>query len=400
MRIALDAIPLVRERTGIGNYTRNLLDAMRRLAPEHEFYLSDALCGSAFTNLVRLGPGPVADNPLARALRTPFPFMTLVRGLLFLGETLLGRRKAADRLDIFLGTTYSGIFSDQFRTVIVVHDLSHCYFPEAAEPSALVFLREQLPEVVRRAACILTDSENSKQDIVRFLAVPPEKVRAIYLGVGEQFRRITDREVLDRTRVRYRLPQRFLLFVGTVQPRKNLAGTMRALAELNARTGRQYRLVVAGGSGWKSDDLPALARSLGIAELVQFTGFVADGDLPAIYNLADLFVLPSYYEGFGLPVVEAMACGVPVVTSATSSLMEVAGDAAVLVDPSSVEEIASGMERLLTDDALRERCVERGLARAATFTWERCARETLEVFRELEISGAGQAVGTGPGGAT
>jgi len=193
---------------------------------------------------------------------------------------------------------------------------------------------------------------------------------------------VADGSLLLKVRQRYRLPEQFLLYLGTIEPRKNIQALIKAYALLCREKGFCHKLVLAGDMGWKNEGLRELIQGLSLEDSIRFTGYVEDSDLPALYTLADLFVFPSLYEGFGLPVLEAMACGLPVVTSNVSSLPEVAGDAAVLIDPHSLDAIADGMRRMLVDRELRTKCIERGFERAKMFTWEKCAKETVAVFRE------------------
>jgi glycosyltransferase involved in cell wall biosynthesis len=226
---------------------------------------------------------------------------------------------------------------------------------------------------------VLVVSEATKQDLMRHCRVDGQKVRVIYNGVSERFHPLT--ESLDSVRLRYNLPERFVLFVGTVEPRKNLA----RLVEAFNRVGRKiaHSLVVVGAKGWKTSPIYREIGRSPLRDRIHVTGFVADGDLPAVYNLADAFVYPSLYEGFGIPVVEAMACGTPVVTSDVSALPEVAGDAAVLVDPLDVAQLAEAIERVLHDETLREMLRAKGIERAKRFSWDASAAKVVQCFREV-----------------
>ncbi|OGP12527.1 MAG: hypothetical protein A2052_00015 [Deltaproteobacteria bacterium GWA2_54_12] len=192
-----------------------------------------------------------------------------------------------------------------------------------------------------------------------------------------------DTSVLQRVRARYGLPAKFVLFIGSLEPRKNIKGLLRAYSCLPEKMQKEFPMVIAGGRGWLNSDIPGLVSELGIKDRVHFAGFINDEDLSAVYSMASLFVYPSLYEGFGLPILEAMACGTPVVTSKTSSMPEVAGDAAALIDPSDADELAFSMRQLLESDAKRAELVIKGFERAKMFSWEKCARETLAVYRRV-----------------
>jgi glycosyltransferase involved in cell wall biosynthesis len=219
------------------------------------------------------------------------------------------------------------------------------------------------------------------------LGTPGSKISVIHCGVEPRFRRMTDAadgETLATVRRKYDLPQRFILSVGTIQPRKNLARLAEAFDMLNAqRPTLDWDLVIAGGKGWLYDGVFEQVKASGLESRVHFIGFVNDADLPALYNLAGLFAFPSLYEGFGLPPLEAMACGTPVVCSKASSLPEVVGDAALTVDPLDVTELAEAMRRAIEDESLRSSLVQRGLMRATRFTWSKAAEELLKVYSHV-----------------
>jgi glycosyltransferase involved in cell wall biosynthesis len=270
------------------------------------------------------------------------------------------------------------------RTLLTVHDLSFVRYPQTADPRLYRYLNVVVPRSVERADHILADSQNTAHDLAELWGVPAGKVSVLYSGVESRFRPVTDGAELARVRGRYDLPQSFIFTVGTLQPRKNYERLIRAFRQLwTAPEGHSHRLVVAGGNGWLYESIFDSVQELGLDQGVLFPGFVDDADLPALYTLADLFVFPSLYEGFGLPVLEAMACGTPVVCSDASSLPEVAGDAALLVDPLDVEGWTQAMGQALNDEELRRRLVARGLAQARRFTWERAAGELQRLCRSL-----------------
>ncbi|HKV41568.1 MAG TPA: glycosyltransferase family 1 protein, partial [Blastocatellia bacterium] len=225
-------------------------------------------------------------------------------------------------------------------------------------------------------------SEQTKRDAQRFLHIPADRLFVVYPAAAKQFGPDIPADEISRVRARYGLPREFVLAVGTTEPRKNLNRLLEAIGLL-ARRGIKLPLFVAGGRGWLSEPLYEYVRRQGLGSLVTFTGYVPENDLPALYKAASVFAYPSLYEGFGLPVLEAMACGTPTLTSNRSALIEAAGDAALLVNPESVTEIADGIQELIDDKAKRTDLARLGLEQSRKFSWEQSARQVLEIYRRI-----------------
>jgi glycosyltransferase involved in cell wall biosynthesis len=234
----------------------------------------------------------------------------------------------------------------------------------------------------RRAAAIITVSQSAKRDIVRIYGLPSERVHVVHEAAAPSFRPIANRAEIARVRQRYRLAERFILYVGTIEPRKNLPRLIEAFAARHKRGDLPHQLVCAGPYGWLSRDIEQRIERLQVTDAIRFTGYVPFDDLPALYTLADMFVFPSLYEGFGLPVIEAMACGTPVITGSVPALTEIGGGAIEHVEDLQVETLGDAMVALGRDGNRRRHLSLLGLARARTFSWERAARETLEVYRQ------------------
>jgi glycosyltransferase involved in cell wall biosynthesis len=271
------------------------------------------------------------------------------------------------------------------RFVITVHDLNFLYYPQFLTPDARRYYVGQIEWAIGRAAHILADSEATRRDLIDVLGVEADRVTTVHLAADPAFRPLSSSEVKP-VLARYALPPGYLLFVGTLEPRKNVLGLLSAYRMLLDRQATDAVLVMVGGRGWLYDEVFRRVDELGLSERVHFLHSVPDADLPALYNGAVLLTTPSFYEGFGLPALEAMACGRPVVVSDRGSLPEVVASAGVLVDPDEPAAIAEGLEAVLTDGALRERLRADGLARAASFTWEETARRTLAVYRRALTS--------------
>ncbi|NMB90815.1 MAG: glycosyltransferase family 4 protein, partial [Chloroflexi bacterium] len=306
-----------------------------------------------------------------------------VPGLLTLGQVeiaLLARRHGLELLHDPVGV-YPFALAGCAR-VVTVHDAFPCVRPQTSTALERLLYRYWLPVALGQAGAVITVSAQSQADILRYYALPAEKVTVIPIARDPRFCPLPPeavRPVLERHHIR----GAYILYVGSLQPRKNLLRLLAAYRRLRAWS-PGWRLVIVGARNYRQS-IPVVAaiQDLGLEEWVQFTGFVEEEDLPALYNGADLFVFPSLYEGFGLPPLEAMACGVPVVTSNVSSLPEVVGDAALLVDPYQEEQIYTAMRRVLEDPQLAEDLRHKGLQRAARFTWQRMAEETLAVYREV-----------------
>ncbi len=263
--------------------------------------------------------------------------------------------------------------------VVTIYDLSFILFPQRLPPWRRTYLRLGTSLSARRARRIIAISSSTKHDIVRLLGVSESRVDVVACGVDEDFRPIENEEQLDALRTRWHLPPEMLLFVGTLEPRKNLTTLLRSYALLRQRFDPPP-LVVGGPKGWHHEEVFSLAEELGLQEQVLFPGYIPREELPLWYNAASLFVYPSLYEGFGLPALEAMACGTPVVTSNTSALPEVVGDAGLLVEPTDAEEMADAMHRVLADLELRDTLRGKGLERAKAFSWQRAAQETAKTY--------------------
>ena len=373
MRIGIDYTAAVRQGAGIGRYTRELVRALAKLDRSHDYVLFAAAGGQRLVDTgwppnFQTHAVPLSDRALAilwHRLRLP-----------------LWVELATGPLDIFHSPDFVLPPVRRARTMLTVHDLSFIRYPECADANLRAYLNKVVPRSVQRADFVLADSQNTKNDLVELLGVEFEKIEVVYPGVEDRFRPIEDQPLLEEVRTRYSLPPRFVLGLGTLQPRKNFTGLIEAFADLRFAI-CDLRLVIAGGKGWLYEEIFATVERLGLEEKVVFPGFVADEHLPALYNLADLFVFPSLYEGFGLPPLEAMACGTPVITSDASSLPEVVGEAELMMEATDVEALTEAMKRVLEDNALREGMIAKGMKQAKKFTWEQAAAKLLSLYEAI-----------------
>ncbi len=361
-RIAIDASRIsVAERTGTERYTYELLAALARIDRWNAYTL--------YTNGLPSALPPFGPNFSLRSIPLP-RLWTHAR----LGPALMG-----DRPDLLFVPAHVVPLLHPPRSVVTIHDLGYLAFPETHPARRRLELDLSTRWCLHAARRVIAISQVTRDDLVRHYGADPERIAVVHHGLGGAFRPLNDPEQLAATRARYGLDAPYFLYVGAIQPRKNLARLIEAFARAAPD---DTLLVIAGRRGWLSEPIVRRAAELGLAHRVRFPGYVPDADLPALLGGALAFVFPSLYEGFGLPVLEAMACGTPVLTSATSALPEVAGDAALLVDPCDTDAIAAALNRLATDALLRADLRARGLERAAGFTWERCARDTLAVLLE------------------
>lgn len=299
-------------------------------------------------------------------------------------QVVLPRVLAAHKVDVVFNPFWSAPLFGDYRKVTTMHDVTAALL--ANTPGRAFDLKRRLQQGLRNHLLlgaidrVISISHTMTADLVRYTRVPAERIRTVWHGVSDRFRPVNSAEVLARIRADYRLPERFVLFVGHIYPQKNFGNLVRAFARIAADL--DQHLVVAGRQRWNSENELALVDELGLSDRVHFLSYVEHKDLPALYSLASCFAFPSFYEGFGLVLLEAMACGCPAVASRGGAVPEVAADAALLFDPHSVDEMTECLRRMLTDADLRAEHVHRGLARAAHFTWDRCAEETLRVLAE------------------
>lgn len=377
MNIGLDA-RLLHASTGIGRYTRSLFfEYLRRPPSDDTFYL---LYDRPFPGI----PGDPEGRLPSHFRVLTAPCATRMLWTQWHVPPLLKRHG----IDVYHGLcNFELPVRKVCPYVVTIHDLVPLFFPRVVPWKHRLFFRLFMKPAARAADIILTDSHHSKQDIVRHLRVPAAKIRVVYLGYAPPAASETTASPHAAPAAilkRYGIRGRYLLFVGVIEPKKNLERLLRAFAALreSAAADAALQLVLAGGQGWLSDHLAQLARELGIETSVVFTGFVPDEHLPALYQQAAAFVFPSLYEGFGLPILEAMSYGAPVVTSTASSLPEIAGDAAILVDPQSVDAIRDGMAAMLRNPQNAAALREKGRRQSQKFSWARTAQQTYAAYRD------------------
>jgi glycosyltransferase involved in cell wall biosynthesis len=371
MRVGLDGYPLCESLTGVGHYTFELARALALNHPADEFELI----------------APFAFDPavIAQLERQRIPNLLLtnlgvmnVRGRWW--SFYLPRYLKRAAIDLFHGTNYELPLWRARRTVVTVHDLSSLLYPELHRKQLARRMRLRLPFAVKRAKAAITPTEAVKRELCSRINIRPTKVTAIHEAPRAVFGPAL-RDESSPVRQRLKIEDDFLLFVGTLEPRKNLLTLLRAFAQILRETNLRPQLVVAGGEGWLMDETFSAMCDEDIRQHLCLTGYLNDNELRVLYSSCRAFIYPSLYEGFGLPPLEAMACGAPVIASRIAALQETLADAAVLVDPLDVEALARSITAVLGDGRHRDHLIEKGHARAAEFSWQTAADLTYEVYR-------------------
>ncbi len=375
MRIAIEYSAAVNQRAGIGRLVRNQVAALAEIDRENAYVLLYARPNAG----VDPPQFPLASNFSRREVGVRERWLTIAwhRAHLPLPADWL-----TGPVDLYHSPDFVLPPLRKARGILTVHDLAFLLRPDCADGKLSAYLEDVVPRSVRRADFVIADSENTRNDVVVLLGVPPERIEVVPGGVEDRFHPVADPASLARARSLLRVGDvPFILAVGVLEPRKNLNRLMDAFAILKSG-GKlpDHKLVLAGSRGWLVDGILRHHDESPVRDDILLPGFVPDDLLPAAYSAADVLAFPSLYEGFGLPILEAMACGTPVVSSRTSCLPEVAEGAALLADPENTDALAVALELALTDDALRADLRAKGLERAADYTWEKAARKLLNVY--------------------
>jgi glycosyltransferase involved in cell wall biosynthesis len=271
----------------------------------------------------------------------------------------------------------------KYPSVVTIHDLIALNYPEFCQTESTFYFKFFLPHSIKKATQIIAVSNKVKEDILNQFNILPDRINVIYHGINKCFKKIHSENELSRVRLKYNLSERFILFVGNIEPKKNLLRLIKAFYQLKKHSEFKHKLIIVGKNGWKYNSVYNTIEKLRISDEIKFTGYVEEGDLPAIYSLADAFVFPSMYEGFGIPPLEAMACETPVLVSKQGALIETTGGRCLQVDAYNIDDIAKGINTLLTDENLRKRTIEDGKKWIKPFTWERAADLTMKVYEKI-----------------
>lgn len=351
---------------GVWVYTRNLLREILALDTQHEFVL-------IYRDSKFMGTYGNGDRVREVAIGSP--------NILLWDQVAVRQVEKRERLDLIFNPKYSLPLMARCRTVFVCHGIDWYVVPWGSRWNDRLSQRHLYPRYAHKADAIIAVSNTARQNVIEYLGVNGNRVHTVYLGVDEAFREPIPREKMEETRYTYMLPERFFLYCGQIYPPKNFGRLLQAYAQVGPERG--ISLVLAGEHRWLCENELGLIERLGISHWVVRPGWIDRHTLAAFYSLAEALVLPSLYESFGLPLLEAMATGCPIVTANRYGTRELVDQAGILVDPRNVENIANGMRRVATDHDLRCRLIEAGRERARGFTWRKCAQETLQVLEDV-----------------
>lgn len=371
MRIGIDLIPIIGGGAGLQRYAQQLIEGLAKFGHENEYvlFLNEKVYNSFSIK---------QDNFKNIKVRTP------PRTRFVFGQIYLPFRSIFENLDLLHSPVSASPYFTSKKSVVTVLDLTFLLYPETMTKRSRFYWDFFMRLSIKKAWRIITMSESTKGDLINYFGVPDKKIRVIHISLIEDLSRSKlAKSHIERVKKKYGLPERYILYLGTLEPRKNIKRLVQAFYKVKKKGDIEYKLIIAGKKGWLFSDIFQVVNDLDLRDDVIFTGFIPDKDLPGIYSGAALFVFPSLYEGFGLPPLEAMACGTPVITSNVSSLPEVVGNAAILIDPYNIEELADAIYRVLSDANLRSEMINKGLSQVKKFSWERCARETLRVYEEV-----------------
>ena len=381
MKIAFDALPLLGRKTGIGFCEDGQIRAMTKFHMEHEFVLNYFAVKdlSQHRQEIDFYLSEHSNISARHAFCSPYGYRILsslipVKYQWFFGNDC----QITHFFNYIVPPGVSG------KCVVTVHDMVYKAFPETVRSRTRHMLDLGLVKSMRRADRIITDSEFSKSEIIKYYPVFADKIRVVPCGVDcGKFHPVTEQNLIRSICEKYQIPDRYFLYLGTIEPRKNLERLIQAYALFVKSYQNPPQLVLAGAKGWHNESLFQTIRKLNLEKSILFTEYIADQDLSAIISGAVAFVFPSVYEGFGMPPLEAMACGTPVLVSDAASLPEVTGTSAVIVPPEDIQAMAAGLEALDTDVALRQRLRDEGLARAKAFSWKHSAELLYQVYEEM-----------------
>ncbi len=379
MKIGIDVSPAINEQAGVGRYSYNLVKNLLNIDHTNQYYFFN--CFVRDPDGIKKKKLAFLDKPNSKVKNYYLPGK--IKELMWKNPFISPINLLLGKVDIFHGLNFLSIPSCVKSTVVTVYDLAFMKFPEQVTKGYTEYFTKASKKAVLKSDIIISISQSTKNDLIELLQVPKEKIKVVYLGVEDYFFINKTSEEQEKIAKKYNLPQEYILYVGTLEPRKNLVGLIKAFSLLDKNIQDKYRLVIAGKKGWLYDQIFQKVKDFNLEDKVIFTGFILDSDLPSIYQGAKIFVLPSFYEGFGLPILEAMASGTPVISSNISSTPEIVGNGGILINPYSPKEITQAIKKIISDQELYERLKNKGKIQAKKFSWGKCAQETLGAYEEV-----------------
>ena len=373
MKIVINTIPLLSPLMGIGKYTYQIARSLKVMDNKNEY----SFFYGYYTNKILFVSEKKAHFFNSRERLRKIPLLRSVPRKLTNTVNYFYKKK----FDIYFEPNFIPVSIPAKRTVATICDFSFVRCPEWHPIERIQHFQKFFWEKIKRVDRIIFISDFIKNEAINQYGFPPEKLVTIYLGFDPRIFRIYQVEELNIAKKQYGLPENFILFAGSIEPRKNLITLIRSYVQLEDSVRNEYKLVFVGSKGWENEEVLSLLKKF--KKEIIFMGYVPEKDLGKFYNLASVFVYPTFYEGFGLPLLEAMACGCPVIASHSASLPEIGGDAAYYVDPQDVNSISQGINLVLKEGEIMERMKAKGLDRAKLFSWEKSARDHLAVFREV-----------------
>lgn len=370
MIIGIDGRTNSNQKSGVGYLVDNMVSKLFEIDHMNRYKIFGGYFNTKNKNIRSL----VLPKTIQRGINLVWRYLAFPPVNFFIGKT-----------DIFFFPNFVDFPVITKRRILMIPDMSFVQFPQFTEKRNLRVLNRGVSASAKRADKILTISESAKSEIIDHYKIDPNKVVVVYLAPNDGIIKVDDLRSIEDVRKKYGIKNKYILFVGTIEPRKNIKGLIHAFYKLSDKIRKEYQLVIAGGKGWYYDEVFDLIEKYEMNDEVIFTGYANESDLSCIYSGASLFVFPSFYEGFGIPVLEAFKCGVPVISSSASSLPEVGGDAVLYFDPYSTEDIRRNIERVLEDKELADSLIKKGSKRLERFSWEKSSEKLLEVINALII---------------
>ena len=374
MKIGIDISLTIGEKAGVGYYTANLVEALAKIDKTNQYLLYPFFYYIYHADF-KTAVAPHQKNFHLHHEKIPKKIIDL------LWHSPVPKKWILGKVDILHSTTFCAPGDHSGKLIVTIHDISFVTLPECHTEANRQHCLNGTLDAVRYADCIISISNHGKQELVKYFHADPDKIVVTHLAAKDIFAPC-GMEEQNRVIEKYGISRDFIFTVGSFEPRKNIGTLVRAYMNLPENVKNQHPLVIAGGKGWLNSEVDTLIKSQA-SDRVRRIGYVDEKDLPALYSAAAVFVYPSLYEGFGLPVLEAMSCGVPVITSNTSSMPEISGDAALLFDPTDVRQLTTLLLEVMGNENLRKALSRKGTDRAGQFSWEKTARATLKIYEDL-----------------